>query len=99
MADFRLVVRCPFFSSPDIPVLRWILNDLLVSSRNRLPDGVTSAASGIEGLRRFEQGHFDLVISDRTMPEMTGDELAAAIKERARSEGSVFALLNVCPRH
>lgn len=44
---------------------------------------VTVALSGLEGLREFSQQPFDLVISDRTMPEMDGDQLAAAVKAAA----------------
>ena len=44
---------------------------------------ITPAENGTEGLRLFEQQPFDLVISDRVMPEMTGDQLAAEIRARA----------------
>ena len=43
---------------------------------------VETAADGREGLEKFQAGKFDLVIVDRAMPEMNGDELAAAIKQR-----------------
>jgi DNA-binding NtrC family response regulator len=33
-------------------------------------------------LEKFQAGKFDLVIVDRAMPEMNGDELAVAIKQR-----------------
>lgn len=38
------------------------------------------AANGHKGLEKFCAGSFDLVITDRAMPEMSGDELALAIK-------------------
>lgn len=41
---------------------------------------VTYADSGTEGLRRFHSAEFDLVVSDRNMPGMSGEELAEAIK-------------------
>lgn len=44
---------------------------------------VETAGSGEEALRRFEAGEFDLVFTDFAMPGMKGDELAAAIKNRA----------------
>ncbi len=42
---------------------------------------VETAASAREALEKFRTLHFDLVITDRAMPEMNGDELAASIKE------------------
>lgn len=42
---------------------------------------VESAKDGPEGLEKFEQGDFDVVITDRSMPEMSGDEVARAVKE------------------
>ncbi len=41
---------------------------------------VETAADGAEGLRKFRAGWFDLVITDRAMPEFSGDQLAAIIK-------------------
>lgn len=44
---------------------------------------VTTAANGREALERFAPGKFDVVITDYQMPEMTGDQLAVAIKRMA----------------
>ena len=51
---------------------------------------VVVASDGIEALERFEGegdaiagNRFDLVVTDRAMPGMSGDQLAAAVKERA----------------
>jgi two-component system, cell cycle response regulator CpdR len=41
---------------------------------------VVTASNGQEALTLFEQGKFDLVITDYTMPGMKGDELALALK-------------------
>ncbi|MEQ1851348.1 MAG: response regulator [Chthoniobacteraceae bacterium] len=43
---------------------------------------VELAANGREGLEKFCAGKFDLVLTDRTMPEMNGDQLAKEIKKR-----------------
>src|SRR5688572_19888006 len=40
---------------------------------------VDSATNGREGLEKFMSSWFDLIITDRAMPEMGGDQLAAAI--------------------
>jgi len=46
-------------------------------------DGTTveTAADGREGLSKFHAGKFDLVLVDRAMPEINGDQLTEAIKE------------------
>jgi PAS domain S-box-containing protein len=41
---------------------------------------VETAASGAEGLKKFKSKRFDLVLSDQSMPEMNGDQLAGMIK-------------------
>ncbi len=41
------------------------------------------AAEGASGLSRFQEGGFDLVISDVKMPEMNGVELLRAIKKQS----------------
>src|SRR2546428_12530058 len=52
---------------------------------------VETAANGREGLDRFASGRFDLVVTDRAMPEMGGDQLAATI-ERSAPETPVIML-------
>jgi signal transduction histidine kinase len=42
---------------------------------------VTAASSGREALLRFKQQRFDLVVTDRAMPEMSGDQMASFIKQ------------------
>ena len=42
---------------------------------------VETADDGIQGLERFKDGAWDLVITDRVMPRLDGDGLARAIKE------------------
>ena len=44
---------------------------------------VETACNGSEGLLKFRQNRFDLVLADRAMPQMNGDQLAAAIKQIA----------------
>ena len=44
---------------------------------------VETASNGLEGLDKFLSGQFDLVVTDRAMPEMGGDQLATAIKQVA----------------
>ena len=42
-----------------------------------------TASDGAEGLARFQEGGFDLVISDVKMPKMGGVELLRALKRRS----------------
>ncbi len=48
---------------------------------------VETAADGVEGLEKFRSGTFDLVVTDRAMPNMNGDAFALAIKEVAPEKG------------
>jgi CheY-like chemotaxis protein len=42
---------------------------------------VETANDGREGLRKFLAGRFDVVLLDQAMPEMSGTQVAAAIKQ------------------
>ena len=44
---------------------------------------VALATDGADGLKRFGAGKFDVVITDKAMPGMNGDQMAAAIKRLA----------------
>jgi DNA-binding response OmpR family regulator len=71
----------------DEPSLRQILTSYL------RVDGHTieTAANGQEGLAKYQPGQFDLVITDRAMPEMGGDQFAAEL-ERQGSTTPVIML-------
>ena len=51
---------------------------------------VETASSGKEALDLFDQAKFDLVFTDYAMPDMKGDDLAAAIKARNPSQPVVL---------
>jgi len=42
-----------------------------------------TASNGIDGLKRFAEGNFDLVITDIIMPDMEGMEMIMEIRQRA----------------
>lgn len=63
----------------DEPPVRAVLQELLLAEGHR----VTTAADGRSGLNAFEPGRFDVVLLDRAMPGLNGDQVAAAIKHRA----------------
>jgi signal transduction histidine kinase len=47
---------------------------------------VETATGAREAMEKFQAGEFDLVITDRAMPEMNGDELATSIKRMKPGE-------------
>jgi len=51
---------------------------------------VEKAKSGAEALALFEPGKFDMIFTDYFMPEMKGDQLAAAIKKRSPKQPVVM---------
>ncbi len=61
----------------DEPLVREVLSVYLEEDRHH----VTLAANGREGYEKFQAGEFDVVLTDRAMPEMSGDELALAIRK------------------
>ena len=76
------------FSSAGLRVL--VVDDeapvLDVLARYLRCDGhaVATAASGREALEKFRRNPFDLVLVDRAMPEMSGDQTAKSIREVKR---------------
>ena len=63
----------------DDPTVRELVIAYLASDGHT----VDTATSGREGLEKFRAGHYDLVMTDRAMPEMGGDQMAAAVKRLA----------------
>ena len=59
----------------DEPVVRKVISDQLLYEGHT----VETATNGVEGLEKFMAGWFDVVVTDRAMPEMGGDQLAATI--------------------
>ena len=60
----------------DEAVVRQSISDVLAADGHT----VDSASNGVEGLEKVGEAWFDLVITDRAMPEMGGDQFAAAVK-------------------
>jgi CheY-like chemotaxis protein/two-component sensor histidine kinase len=63
----------------DDPLVRLAVTEQLSSQGHT----VQCATNGLEGLDTFMSGRFDLVLTDRAMPEMGGDQLATTIKQIA----------------
>lgn len=67
----------------DYPANRLLLTQQLSFLGHRVSD----AADGAHGLRAWRNQHFDVVITDCSMPIMNGYELARAIRDEERSRG------------
>jgi two-component system NtrC family sensor kinase len=65
----------------DEPGIREVLQELLMG----LGYTVDTAADGCEALKRIENNHFDLVISDLCMPGVDGPELHRRIRDKDES--------------
>ncbi|MEO1334058.1 MAG: ATP-binding protein [Myxococcota bacterium] len=62
----------------DDVAVRDVLADILRTGEHQ----VITAANGVEGLRRFAENEFDMVLTDLGMPEMDGWAVARAVKEQ-----------------
>ena len=85
-SDALAAIPVPEFQRPwrilvvdDQPVFVNILRHYLSSDLHT----VDTAQDGREALEKFRARTFDLVITDRAMPHLTGERLAAAVKELA----------------
>ena len=63
----------------DDPTVRELIATYLTSDGHT----VEVATSGREGLEKFQTDRYDIVMTDRAMPEMGGDQMAAAVKKLA----------------
>jgi signal transduction histidine kinase len=61
----------------DEPLVREVIEVYLREDKHI----VQTACNGREGLEKYRAGTFDLVLTDRAMPEVNGDVLAAEIKK------------------
>ncbi len=78
---------CRILLAEDEPLIRDIQAEYLRTAGHH----VTVAPNGVEAIAKFEKDRFDLVITDRAMPEMNGDQLIAAI--RAMSPETLIILV------
>ena len=61
----------------DEPLVREVIEVYLREDNHQ----IQTAANGREGLEKYRAGVFDLVLTDRAMPEVNGDVLASEIKK------------------
>lgn len=70
----------------DEPAVREVVTEYLAADGHH----VETATNGREGLEKFLAGRFDVVVTDQGMPEMSGDQLAAAIKRVAPNRAVIL---------
>ena len=58
-------------------------------------NSIKSASNGKEALERIQNSRFNLIITDNIMPQMTGVELAKAIREREQACGGDGRVLRI----
>ncbi len=74
----------------DLPSLKILLVDddenqrvLLKAFLRKDNHRTETAANGVDGMKKFNSNWYDLIITDRAMPELNGDDLARNIKKVA----------------
>jgi signal transduction histidine kinase len=70
------VVSRRIFLVEDEPLVRELMVEFLRADGHR----VDTAENGLQGLAMFSPGAYDLVLTDRAMPLMGGDQMAAEIR-------------------
>jgi CheY-like chemotaxis protein len=77
----------------DERLLRELLAELLASAGYR----VTAAKNGTEGLRRFADGRFHVVVTDVRMPGPDGWEVARRLREASAHVGIIIMSASFAP--
>ena len=73
----------------DEPLVREVICVYLTEDKHE----IVTAVNGRDGLEKFQAGDFDLVLTDRAMPEMNGDQLrgrSRALKPSSRDPADGF---------
>ncbi len=78
----------------DEPSVRLVLSEFLREEGHE----IETASNGTEALETFHQSKWDMVLTDRAMPGMSGDELAAAVKQTDPHVPVVMITGNVDPK-
>ena len=66
--------------------------DVLQSSLAQCGFSVKTAVGGREGIKTFEQGKFDLVITDIRMPDIDGNSVGSYIRRSDRSATPIIGM-------
>ena len=68
------------------------ISDLLHKALTIYGYTVATASGGYDGLRMFEEGSFDLVITDINMPDIDGIEVAKSIRRSNKPHTPIIAM-------
>lgn len=66
--------------------------DIVKSALTKFGHDVQTAANGRQGIEKFDQGSFDVVITDIRMPEISGNEVADHIRRSGRQWTPIIAI-------
>jgi CheY-like chemotaxis protein len=66
----------------DDPLIQEVLMEYLDGEGYK----VETASNGLDGLEKFAPGRFDVVLSDKAMPEMSGDQMALEIRKQCSKQ-------------
>ena len=69
-----------------------MIADVLKQALTKYGYNVETAFGGLEGLRMFEAGSFDLVITDIRMPGIDGNEVARCIRSSDKPSTPIIAM-------
>ncbi len=64
--------------------------DVVQMALTRAGFGVETAADGHKGIQKFDEGHFDVVITDMLMPGVNGHGVVQHIRNSARSSTPII---------
>jgi DNA-binding response OmpR family regulator len=65
---------------------------LLMIGLNRYGFNVETAVDGTGGIQKFDEGHFDVVITDLCMPGVDGNDLAKYIRNSERQSTPIIGI-------
>ncbi len=68
---------------------------------------IEAVGNGTEGLQKLQDGHYDIVITDRALPDLNGDTLALTANKLGNHKyvvmltgfGDMMEAVNECPEH
>jgi DNA-binding response OmpR family regulator len=69
-----------------------MISDVLQQALSVYGYNVETASGGSDGLRMFEAGSFDLVITDIRMPDIDGIEVARCIRSSDKPQTPIIAM-------
>ncbi|MBC8434019.1 MAG: response regulator [Desulfobacterales bacterium] len=81
-------------SPPNVLVIddNEVILEMLAAALTRFGFNIVTAADGLEGIKKFDQGSFNLVITDISMPKLDGIGVARHIRSSEKRSTPVIAI-------